>query len=44
MALAMAAALSRPSSHSLLIAGPSPTYASPSKSGGGSTVRTIGRS
>ena len=43
MALALASATPRPSSHSLLMAGPSPTYASPSQSSGGWTVRMIGQ-
>jgi hypothetical protein len=44
MAFAFASATGSPSSHRLLIAGPSPTYAWPSKSSGGWTVRMIGRS
>ena len=42
--LRLASSTCRPSRKPLLIAGPSPRYASPSKSGGGWTVRTIGRS
>ena len=38
-----ASATPRPSRKPLLIAGPSPTYALPSQSSGGCTVRTIGR-
>ena len=38
----MASALPIPFRKSLLMAGPTPVYAFPSKSGGGATVRTMG--
>jgi hypothetical protein len=41
---AFASATPRPSSHPLFTARPSPRYGPSSQSGGGSTVRTIGRS
>ncbi len=50
MIVALASATSRPfrssprSGAALLIAGPSPVYALPSKPSGGATVRTIGSS
>jgi hypothetical protein len=47
MMACLASAMSRPfrltSSLALLMAGPSPTYALPSKEAGGCTVRTMGR-
>ena len=44
MARSMAASLKSPSSQALLMAGPSPVYASPFQSAGGWTVRTMGSS
>ena len=44
MARAIPSVLPRPFSHSLLMWGPSPVYASPSHPSGGWIVRTMGRS